>query len=89
VWLVIIPILVPIFIAVAKFFIPKIPSVAIPIIAPIMGALVDWLTTGTFGQGTIMGAIAGSAGVGLREIVDQLRKNNLPAAAPGTQPPVK
>ncbi len=65
---------VPIVIAVAKIFVPSIPKVWLPIAAPILGAAADFLVTGTFGQGTILGALAGSAGVGLREICDQIKQ---------------
>jgi hypothetical protein len=72
------PILVPVFIAGIKLLLAqfgsKLPKVWIPIAAPILGALVDLLITHTWGAGTVMAAIAGSAGVGLREIVDQLKK---------------
>jgi hypothetical protein len=69
-----IPVVVPLVIAVIKFFLPKLPSAWLPILAPILGAAVDLVCGGTWGSGTIMAAIAGSAGVGLREIVDQMKK---------------
>lgn len=84
--LMLIPIIVPIVIAVAKMFIPKLPGWTLPILAPLLGAIADYLMTGTFGQGTIMGAIAGSAGVGLREIADQVQKAN---ATPAVNSPPK
>lgn len=71
-WLMlIIPAVVPVVIAVIKFFIPKLPSVWLPILAPILGAVAELLLSGNFG---VWGAVAGAAGVGLREIVDQLKK---------------
>lgn len=84
--LLLIPVIVPIVIAVAKMFIPKLPGWTLPILAPLLGAIADYLMTGTFGQGTIMGAIAGSAGVGLREIADQVQKAN---ATPAVNSPPK
>jgi hypothetical protein len=72
--LMLIPVVVPILIAVIKLFLPKLPKLWIPILAPVLGAVCDMLMGGAFGSGTIMGAIAGSAGVGLREIVDQVKK---------------
>lgn len=80
--LLLIPVVVPVVIAIAKMLIPKLPKWTLPILAPLLGAAADYLTTGSFGNGTIMGAIAGSAGVGLRELVDQLRKAN---SEPGPQ----
>lgn len=78
------PILVPVFIGGLKLLLgqfgAKIPKVWVPVIAPILGALVDLLITHTWGAGTLMAAIAGAAGVGLREIVDQVRKLGDPAA---------
>lgn len=73
-WVVLIPILVPIVIAILKTLAPKIPKSWLPIIAPILGALVEIFTSGTIGIGTVWGAALGSAGVGIREIVDQMRK---------------
>jgi hypothetical protein len=73
-WLIVIPAAVPLVIAVVKVLVPKVPKTWLPILAPVLGALAEFLVTGTFDQGTLLGAIAGSAGVGLREIVDQLRK---------------
>lgn len=66
--------LVPLAISVAKIVIPKIPKSWLPIIAPLMGAFIDILLSGAFSNNTVLAAIAGSAGVGLREIVDQMRK---------------
>jgi MFS superfamily sulfate permease-like transporter len=83
--LLIISVVVPIVIAVAKMFVPKLPGWSLPLIAPILGALADYLITGTSGQGTIMGALAGSAGVGLREIASQVQKMN--PVPPKTIPP--
>lgn len=77
-----IPVVVPVVIAIAKMLIPKLPKWTLPILAPLLGAAADYLATNSFGNGTIMGVIAGFAGVGLRELVDQLRKAN---SEPGPQ----
>jgi hypothetical protein len=73
-WLILIPALVPIIIAVIKLLLPRLPKVWLPILAPLLGAATEWLLSGQFSQGTLLGAIAGAAGVGLREIVDQVKK---------------
>jgi hypothetical protein len=70
-----IPVLVPILIAALKLLAPKIPKALLPIIAPILGGLADavlaWVAGGT--PNPVLGAALGSAGVGLREIVNQWR----------------
>ncbi|MCX8156170.1 MAG: hypothetical protein N3J91_06970 [Verrucomicrobiae bacterium] len=72
--MILIPVVVPVVIAIIKFFLPKLPKAWLPILAPILGALAELVASGSFDAGTIWGAVAGSAGVGLREIVDQLKK---------------
>lgn len=75
--------LVPAVIALFKKIVPDIPSWAIPLMAPVLGFGGDFLlsllshvpATGW------KGALAGLAGVGVREIVDQA-KQALPAAKP-------
>ena len=73
--LLIIPILVPLLIAVGKWAIPSIPSWALPIVAPALGALADWLLALAAGTAVnpLVGALLGSAGVGVRELVDQTK----------------
>ena len=66
-----IPIVVPLLIAGIKKLAPKMPSWALPILAPVLGALSAGLS-GVADPTT--GAVLGSAGVGAREIVDQVRK---------------
>lgn len=70
-----IPFVVPLLVAVIKGVVPKIPKVALPILAPILGAGLDIVLQFT-GGGTslIWGAVLGAAGVGLREAIDQIRK---------------
>lgn len=71
-----IPVLVPLLIAVGKLLVPRIPSWLLPIVAPILGGIVDAI--GAFASGgatnTVLAMALGSAGVGLREIVDQMKK---------------
>jgi hypothetical protein len=71
-WL--IPILVPALIAVLKTLTPQLPKHWLPILAPVLGALLDLASTQSLGAGTAWGAALGSAGVGLREILDQIKK---------------
>lgn len=86
--LIVIPLIVPIVVAMAKFFIPKLPGWTLPIIAPALGALIDYLTTRATGAAAspLIAAALGSAGVGLREIVDQLKKVAAPADSTPTKP---
>ena len=70
------PVIVPLVIALVKKVKPNIPSVVIPIIAPILGAVIGIIASvATNNQGNIiLAAVLGMAGVGLREIKDQLTK---------------
>lgn len=72
----IIPLVVPIIIAALKALWPAIPKVWLPIVAPILGALAEILLylAGMGGGDPAMGALLGQAGVGLREIYDQIKK---------------
>jgi len=77
-----IAVIVPLLIALFKKIVPSLPTFAIPIIALGMGPLFDagisWVT-GL--QGTGMTAVLyGLAGVGLRELKDQLQKAINPPA---------
>lgn len=74
-----IPAAVPLVIAVVKLLLPRIPKVWLPILAPVLGALADIFIQGAQGgaiQAPWLGAALGAAGVGLREIADQVRKLN-------------
>lgn len=72
-----IPVVVPLVLAVLKVLFPKIPKVWIPWLAPILGAAAE---IGLYYAGAVqqanplLGAALGQAGVGLREMVDQLKK---------------
>lgn len=70
-----IPVLVPLIIAIGKWALPKVPVWILPILAPALGALIDWLTTLATGStaSPALGAVLGSAGVGLRELLDQVK----------------
>jgi len=74
-----VPVLVPLILAAIKLLLPKVPSKYIPILAPLFGGLIDLACSGVLGVGTAWGAALGSAGVGVREIVDQWRKPVTPA----------
>jgi hypothetical protein len=80
-----VPVLVPAAIAALKQLLPKIPKPWLPILAPLLGALIDIAATCQVGPGTPLAALLGAAGVGLREILDQLRKA-LSAADPPPPP---
>jgi len=71
-----IPVLVPLFIAALKQASSRIPGYVLPILAPVLGAGLDILNYYVTGHslGTVWGAALGSAGVGLREAVDQLKQ---------------
>ena len=74
--LALIPVLTPLIIAGVKLLIPKIKTALIPIIAPALGlvlAVISSLTTGHELNAWLAMAL-GLAGVGAREIVDQLKQ---------------
>jgi hypothetical protein len=70
------PIAVPLVIAIGKELLPRVPAKYIPLIAPLLGAVAELLVNSSQASwGDIgMSAILGSAGVGVRELVDQLKK---------------
>lgn len=73
-----IPVLVPLFIAALKLAVPKVPKPLLPILAPILGGLADAGIAYAAGSAAnpMLGAALGAAGVGVREIVDQVRGGN-------------
>lgn len=75
-----IPVLVPVLIALLKFVVPNVPGHWLPLIAPLLGAGADlalnFAGVSTLGPG--WGALLGSAGVGLREIKDQVQQRLSP-----------
>lgn len=82
--MIVIPLLVPILVAIAKYFMPKLPGWTLPILASLLGAVIDFISSklGGPGVGPLLGLILGAAGVGAREILDQLKQTK--AAATGT-----
>jgi hypothetical protein len=79
-----IPLAVPVLIALLKTAAPKIPSYLLPIIAPLLGSGADIALhyAGVSTLGPLWGAVLGSAGVGLRELQDQLKQVVLPTSDP-------
>lgn len=75
-----IPVVVPLLIMVIKLLLPKIPSAWWPVVAPVIGVIADFAGSQVSGlEGNpALGALLGSAGVGLREVVDQLKKGMAP-----------
>lgn len=70
----IIPVVVPLLIAGLKKWIPNIPTWTLPILAPGLGALADFVlqSAGVQTGGTLKGMLLGSAGVGIRELQNQV-----------------
>jgi hypothetical protein len=76
-WTSLIALAVPILISLTKLLLPSIPKVALPILAPILGAALAIVGyyTGLMGEShPLIGALLGAVGVWLREVVDQLKK---------------
>lgn len=69
-------IVVPLVVSGLRLLIPNLPKWLLPIGAAILGVGADLLTQFAAGAslGMIPGALLGLAGVGIREIVDQLKK---------------
>ena len=73
----VIPVVVPFIVWGVRKVLPKIPRVALPMIAVGLGMGLDWLLAYTSG-GTfspLVGAALGGAGVALREIVNTLQEH--------------
>jgi len=70
------PIIVPLVILGVKTAAPKIPSFLLPILAPIFGVLLEYVNHFATGQepSILYGVALGAAGVGIREVIDQLKK---------------
>lgn len=77
------PLVVPLLLGLLKSAIPNIPDHYLPLLAPLLGALGDYLLqlAGGGGVGPLYGALLGSAGVGVREAVDQMKKRGTSAGA--------
>jgi hypothetical protein len=67
---------VPLAVAALKKLLPSVPSWALPLLAPILGAAGDAVLALLAGVPVTgwQGALAGLAGVGVREVVDQAKK---------------
>lgn len=74
--LAVIPVATPILISLIRWAAPKTPKVALPILAPLLGATLDIVIylAGGQTQGTLSAALLGMAGVCVREAVDQATK---------------
>lgn len=75
-WHALIPLIVPVVIGILKLLVPRIPKVWLPILAPVLGAFAEVIintTQGVHGP-PWLGPALGAAGVGVREIADQVRK---------------
>ena len=72
-----IPLVVPLAIFGLKSIWDKIPKALLPILGPVLGAIADMLLqySGASTFGPQWGAVLGAAGVGLREIYDQVSGN--------------
>jgi len=87
-WQTIIVAITPVLIEVIKWAAPKIPGKIIPIVAPALGAMADMAGSyaGLWASNPIAGALLGMAGVGLRELYDQLMKSKIAAGDAQTPP---
>lgn len=86
----IIAFLVPIAVWGIKKITPKIPTLLLPIGATVLGAVSNWLLTEAHvlpHTSLMLGALAGAAGVGVREITDQVKQVVAGPTAPPTPPP--
>jgi hypothetical protein len=75
--LVLIPALVPFGIALAKWALPLLPTALLPILASGLGVLLDYIGSISVVGGetnVLRGALLGAAGVGTREIFDQVKQ---------------
>lgn len=75
---VIIPVLTPLIIALLKKAVASLPPVALPILAPIVGVIIEAVAQafGVSSVGAAGGALLGLSGVGVREVVDQVKKRS-------------
>lgn len=75
--MVVIPVISTVLVFLFKWVFPKLPKASLPIIAPIVGWLIDVVSTAMGGPdiNPVLAAALGSTGVGLREIADQLSKS--------------
>lgn len=73
---ILIPVLTPMIIGLVKLSIRRVPREFLPVLAAILGILLDCLArlSGYEGVGIGYGAMLGLAGVGVREALDQAHK---------------
>ena len=76
--------LTPIVISGIKKVVPKIPTVALPFAAPIVGVILTQIEAFVTGHSTslVTGAVAGALGLYLREVVDQSKQKLSPTPPP-------
>ncbi len=82
--LTLIPLAVPMLVALAKSGISKLPTWSLPILAAGLGELLNFLL-GLAGQPNttvLNGVLLGAAGVGVREIVDQVKSKVVTSPTP-------
>lgn len=68
----ILAILSPLIVTTTKRFMPSIPKAVLPILSIVVGAFGAAIGGGT--EAIAMGAVAGTVGIGVREVVDQTAK---------------
>lgn len=72
------PVIVPLLVYYFRALIPRVKPALLPVLAVGLGIALDavnqYATGG--GKGALVGAVLGLAGIGLRELADQLTKNN-------------
>lgn len=87
-WSALIAVAVPLLISLVKAEIPKLPGWTLPILAPLLGFLVDQGlgAVGVAHAGGAWGLVLGAAGVGLREVKDQVQQRMTSAPAPVITP---
>jgi drug/metabolite transporter (DMT)-like permease len=66
------PLVVPILTDLLKKIVPLIPTQLIPVVATVLGVIITVLNSGLSGGTVAVGATLGFAGVGVREVVNQL-----------------
>lgn len=87
-WLVVlIPAVVPLLVAAAKKLIVKLPTWVMPILAAALGEAINWVSglLGGPSVGAVAGVLLGAAGVGVREVLDQVKTRI--TEGPVTKPP--
>lgn len=79
------PIIVPLVIAMKKKVMPQLPGWALPVLAPVLGILLDIINsaTSTHQNNFLLAALLGLAGVGIREVKDQLLPAKQSPETPG------